>query len=347
MFLDYRNLNRYVSLVFLTVILIAACQGDITNSPSLDERSLSTDCRIINHAGGKTTICGKPQKVAALEPKVLSMMLALDVQPAAYADAYLVQSPQFDDPSKQIPYLGNFITSQPVNLGERSQPSLETLTLVKPDLILGLSSQQNKLLSSIAPTVLINIDTEGNWQDNIQIVAKALNQEDNVQQVINSYQQQLAEVRTQLAPLVNTHPRVLNVICSQSMDYIEIAYDGDAVRLLEAVGFQPVLLNNVEQKPGVRPIVTIETLSQLDADIIIVHTWLEQWQGNSTYNVPLEELKQKWVKNPLLHNSRAWKEGRVYFVDYQMWGSVIGGPIADSLILTQLPTLLLSPSQGK
>ncbi|PIG94235.1 iron-siderophore ABC transporter substrate-binding protein [Gloeocapsopsis sp. IPPAS B-1203] len=344
MFLDCHNLNRYVSLVFLTVILIAACQGGITNSPSLDEPP-STDCRMINHAGGKTTICGKPQKVAALEPKILSMMLALDVQPAAYADAYLVQSPQFDNPSTQIPYLGNFITSQPVNLGERSQPSLETLTLVKPNLILGVSSQENKLLSSIAPTVLINIDTQG-WQDNIQIVAKALNREDNVQQVIDSYQQQLAEVRTKLAPFVNTHPRVLNVICSQSMDYIEIAYAGDAVRILEAVGFQPVLLNNVEQKPGVRPIVTIETLSQLDADIIIVHTWLEQWEGNSTYNVPLAELKQKWVKNPLLHNSRAWKEGRVYFVDYQMWGSVIGGPIADSLILEQLPTLLLSPSQG-
>lgn len=347
MFLKCRKaiaLYKYTSCV-LTAILMTACHTGSSQNLNLDERSPSTNCRVIEHAGGKTEICGKPQKVAALEPKMLSMMLALDVQPAAYADAYLVRAPQFDNPSKQIPYLGNFVTSQPINLGDRNNPSLETLTRLKPNLILGVSSQENKLLSSIAPTVLINTDTK-RWQDNIQIVAKALDQEDNVQQVIDLYQQQLAEVRTQLAPLVNTHPRVLNITCSQSMDYIEIGFDGDTVRLLEAVGFQPVLLNNVEPKSGVRATVTIETLSQLDADIIIVYTWLDQWQGNSTYHVPLEELKQKWVKNPLLHNSRAWREGRVYFVDYQMWGSVIGGPVADSLILKQLPTLLLSPAQG-
>ncbi|WP_269086024.1 hypothetical protein [Chroogloeocystis siderophila] len=43
-------------------------------------------------------------------------------------------------------------------------------------------------MSSIAPTVLIKTDTKG-WQDIIQIIAKALAQEDNVQQVIDSYQQ--------------------------------------------------------------------------------------------------------------------------------------------------------------
>ena len=343
MFPDCRNLNRYVSFFFLTVILITACQGGISHAPNLgSERSPSPDCRVINHGGGKTTICGTPQKVAALEPKMLSMMLALDVQPAAYADAYLVRSPQFDNPSKQIPYLGNFVTSQPINLGDRHQPSLERLTLLKPDLILGINAQEDQLLSAIAPTVLI--DTRENWQDNIQIVAKALDREDNVKQVIDSHQQQLAEVRTKLAPLVNTHPRVLNVTCSQSMDYIEIGYSGDIVRLLEAIGFQSVLLEDVERKPGVRPLVTVETLAQLDADIIIVETWLDNWDGDSTYNVPLEALKQKWSKNPLLHNSRAWKENRVYFVDYQMWGSVIGGPRADFLILEQLPTLLLSPT---
>ncbi|MEH2340086.1 MAG: hypothetical protein V7K22_00075, partial [Nostoc sp.] len=35
----------------------------------------------------------------------------------------LLRSPKFDNPSQQIPYLGNFITSQPINLGDRSSPS--------------------------------------------------------------------------------------------------------------------------------------------------------------------------------------------------------------------------------
>jgi iron complex transport system substrate-binding protein len=292
----------------------------------------------VKHAGGETTICGKPQKVVALEPKMLDLMLALDVQPSAYAETYLLRSRQFDNPSQQIPYLGNFVTTQPINLGDRSNPSLETLTLLKPDLILGMKFQENQLLSAIAPTVLI--EKMENWQDNIQILAKALHREDNVQQVIDSHKQQLAEVRTQLTPLVKTHPRVLNVICNQSMDYMEIRYHGDVVRLLEEIGFQPVLLENVERKPGVRPQINLETLSQLDADIIVVQTWLDNWDGKSAYNVPLEELKQKWATNPLLQNSRAWQEGRVYFVDYKLWGGVISGPMADSLMLEKLPTLL-------
>ncbi|MEA5566047.1 hypothetical protein [Anabaena sp. UHCC 0399] len=52
-----------------------------------------------------------------------------------------------------------------------------------------------------------------------------------------------------------------------------------------------------------------------------------------------------WVLlTAILHNSRAWKEERVYFVDYTLWGDVIGAPIANSLVLEQLPSLLLSKS---
>jgi iron complex transport system substrate-binding protein len=109
-------LHKYIVLVVLTVILITACQGDIFINPKLESNlPQSSDCRVVEHAVGKTKICGKPQKIAVLEPKMLSLMLALDVQPAAYADAYLVRSPQFDNPSQQIPYLGNFVTTQPIN----------------------------------------------------------------------------------------------------------------------------------------------------------------------------------------------------------------------------------------
>ncbi len=334
-------LSKYIVWVLLVAISSAACQGSISQNPSVESGlPLSADCRVVEHAVGKTKICGKPQKIAVLEPKMLSMILALGIQPAAYADAYTVQSRQFDNPSKQIPYLGNFVTTEPINLGDRNNPSLETLTLLKPDLILGMNFQENPLFSAIAPTVLI--DNEQNWQENIKLVAKALNSQKTIPAIISSQQQQLAKVRTQLAPLVNTHPRVLNIACSQSMNYIDVTYQGDTIEILKKIGFQPVSLPDVEQILGSRLQINLETLSQLDADIVIVSTWLDNWDGQSTYKVPLKELKQKWAKTPLLHNSRAWREGRVYFVDYTLWGGVIGAPINHSLILEQLPSLLLS-----
>jgi iron complex transport system substrate-binding protein len=205
-----------------------------------------------------------------------------------------------------------------------------------------MNFQENKLLRAIAPTVLINYEKP--WQENLKIIAQAIDSQKNISSIITSQQQQLAKVRTQLAPLINTHPRVLNVVCSQAMDYIEVRSEGDAIELLKTIGFQPVSLPSIERKLGVRSQINLETLAQLDADIVIVSTWLDNWNGESTYKVPLQELKDKWAKNPLLHNSQAWKEGRVYFVDYTLWSGVIGAPIANSLVLEQLPSLLLSKS---
>ncbi len=334
-------LYKYIVWVLLVAISITACQGSMPQNPSVETGlPLSADCRVVEHAVGKTKICDQPQKIAVLEPKMLSMILALGVQPAAYADAYSVRSPQFYNPSKQIPYLGNFVTSQPINLGDRNNPSLETLTLLKPDLILGMNSQENPLLGAIAPTVLI--DNEQNWQENIKIVAKALDSQKTIPSIITLQQQQIVKARTQLAPLVNTHPRVLNIACSPSMNYIRVVYNEDSIEILENIGFQPVSLPDIERQLGSGPQINLETLSQLDADIVIVSTWLDNWDGQSTYKVPLTELKQKWAETPLLHNSRAWREGRVYFVDYTLWGGVIGAPITHSLILEQLPSLLLS-----
>ncbi|MBU7586547.1 MAG: iron-siderophore ABC transporter substrate-binding protein [Nostoc sp. TH1S01] len=334
---------KYIGWVLLTAFLITACHSGSPQNTSLEKgRSLSADCRVVEHAAGKTQICGKPQKIAVLEPKMLSLVLALDVQPAAYADAYLVRSPQFDNPRQQIPYLGNFVTSQPINLGDRSSPSLERLTLLKPDVILGLNYQDNQLFSAIAPTVLI--DSEQNWQDNIKIVANALDTQKNIASIITSQQQKIAQVRTQLAQLASTHPRVLNLACSLSMDYIEVISQGKTNELLKKIGFQPVFLPDLVRKLGLRPQINLETLGQIDADIIIINTWIDNWNGQSTYTVPFQKLKQKWAESPILHNSRAWKEGRVYFVDYTLWSDVIGAPIASSLILEQLPSLLLSPT---
>ncbi|NDJ16450.1 iron-siderophore ABC transporter substrate-binding protein [Myxacorys almedinensis] len=337
-----RNFLRSLGLFFLVAILIA-CQPHILQNAPLEQSVTSANCRIVEHEGGRTQICGKPQKVAILEPKLLSMALALGVQPAAYADYYTVRSPRFDNPSQQIPYLGQFVTSQPINLGDRDTPSLELLTLLKPDLILDVSWRKNPLLSSIAPTVSIDIDKA--WQSNLKIVAQALDQEKNVEAVLTSHQQALDQVRAQLSSLVGTHPKILNVVASPTMDHISVDYGGNAIRLLEKIGFQPVALPTIDPSSAERFQIDLETLAQIDADIILVNSWrLDNWDGRSAYQVPLRDLQQQWAKQPLLHTSRAWKEKRVYFVDYYLWIGVTMPPLADSLILEQLPSLLRSPN---
>ena len=144
----------------------------------------------------------------------LDVMLALDIQPAAYAEAAytdrkILDLDRFDHPSQQIPHLGDRITTQPINLGHRNTPSLETLVALKPDLIIGETWQENELLSKIAPMLLINNQYgKENWSRRLQIVAQAFGKEEQATQIIARYEAQLAQTRKQLAPVIDACPRV-------------------------------------------------------------------------------------------------------------------------------------------
>ena len=126
---------------------------------------------------GETEVCCKPQKVAALSPHILDSMLALGVQPVAYAETENLNIQTYDNPKEQIPYIGKWVKTQPVGLGDRKNPNLERLALVKPDLILGekwLSKEEYPFLTEIAPTLLfsdVGSDGQQSWQQDIEGIA--------------------------------------------------------------------------------------------------------------------------------------------------------------------------------
>lgn len=329
-----------ISLVFF---LFSACINNSPRHPSSQQLWISsTDCQMIEHDVGKTAICKQPQKIAALNPYILDIMLSLKVQPVAYAEIRALNLQKFDNPSEQIPYLGSRVTTQLVNLGDRKNPSLEKLTLLKPDLILGEAWGGNvgsyNLLTKISPTMLFD-DTKGGWQRSIYPIAKALHQEANVQLVLTAYQQQIITARKELAPVLRTHPRVLIVNSSNLSSTISIPHvDNTTNKLLKAVGFELLPPNNIQSSSFSR--ISIETLPQLDPDIIIVQTF----QPENHYNHPqlsLTQIQRQWNQTPVLQRMRASQEHHVYFVDAALWGSSIRGPIADEIILKQLPKLLL------
>ncbi|YAF95030.1 MAG: ABC transporter substrate-binding protein [Nodularia sp. CChRGM 3473] len=326
-------------LIFLMLFLVSACHGKLSpGSPNSQVQLPSAKCQAVKHDIGNTKICGQPQKVAALSPLILDIMLALDIQPAGYAESSSLHQRQFNNPSQEIPYLGSRVTTQPLNLGSRDRPSLEALAKLKPDLILGETwhNQSNyDLLSRISPTVLID-NEKGGWQRTIQVIAQAFGREEQAQQIIAAQKQQIATARTQLAPVIAAYPRVLVIAANQMATSIFLdSYASTTAKHLEAIGFELVFLKNVQRTPGIRPQISIETLPELDADIIMIMVWDEK------LDFQLESVKTLWYQQPILLTMKAFQEGRVYFVDYQLWGSNIHGPIADELILQKLPQLLL------
>lgn len=266
--------NRWVcwlSLLVSTTALMVSCQRS-----SLPPEPLATsqDCRLVQHEQGTTEVCGQPQSVAALSPHMLDSMLALGVQPAAYAEAIDLEQDTFDNPEEQIPYIGKWVTTQPVALGDRKSPSLERLAQLKPDLILGedwLAGESYPLMSKIAPTLLFTdeqADGTQAWQQDIKGIAKALDKEAEAEQLLAAFPQQVDTARSALQPVLAAYPRVL-LISSDLTSYTSIAPDSTVGRLLDQIGFEVVRSDGVASDAEI----SVEAIPDLETDIIIVLSW--------------------------------------------------------------------------
>lgn len=337
----FRRLSRVVLSFSLAVLLSWSCGQPASDKAQSPRQSSDTaratsptpaPCRIVDHDVGQTQVCDQPQRVAALSPYILDMMLSLGVEPVGYSAAdmseTMLRQPKFSNPDEQIPYLGQQLTTQPANLGDRHSPSLEALAQLHPDLILGevWQGDQGKygLLSQIAPTVLVD-DQQGGWQRSIQTLAQALNKESELDQSKAAYKSAIAEVRTQLSSVAARYPRVLLISSGNLSKEIYTYHCSEFSRLLEALGFQLIHFND---SSNCYSTLSLEVLPQTDADIIFVVAWNADDQGSGE---GWQTLQQEWQQTPLLKQMPVTRAGRVYFIDAQL--STIRGPIAADIIL--------------
>jgi len=317
---------KLLLLSVCTLILAAACHS---GTPQLHSRqtpeNTASDCRVIEHEGGETTICGQPQKVVALSPPLLDILLALGVQPAGYAEVDLLNTKVFDRPSQQIPYLGKFVMGQPVNLGDRHNPSIETLLQLKPDLILGEKfylEENYKLFSRIAPTAFFQTEGETGWKYVMPIMAQALNREEQAQRAIASHNQLVRTAKSQLAPVVSGQT-IIVLGWQPTSNQSFIFASGFITGLLEDLGFRVIV-----GEPN-RPNTSIEAIANIKADYILIMP-----SGDNT----ISNAQQQWQNDPILRLIPAAQAGKIYFMDYQI--TRIRGPIAAEVFINQMQQLL-------
>lgn len=309
------------------LLLLTAC-----NNPPPPNTTQTKDCESISHALGKTEVCNAPERVVALDPHVLDLLLSLEVTPIGYAQPRYVASGKAGESLENIRYLGKYMSKPPVNIGTRNQPSLEAITQLNPDLIVGygVSGQLYPKLSQIAPTVFPRQNWEDyqaqySWQRELKLLGELLDQEQKAQQVLKQYQQQLSGAKAKLKPVIEKHPRVLLLAMSgvnKMSVFTEETFPGT---LLTQLGWELATPQGKTPQYGEIPI-SLETLPSLEPDLIIVMA--------SGYN-SVEAIKQQWQKHSLLKSLPVWEENNVYFVDYQLW-SRIRGPLAAEQIFTQL-----------
>ena len=171
-----------LGVVIAATTLLAAC-----GNTSAGNEAEKPATRKVEHAMGVAEVPADPERVVVLDTGELDDTLALGVKP--------VGAVKIDVSTDFLSYLGDQTEGiEPV--GTISEPNLEKIAALEPDLILSSTVRHEAIygqLNAIAPTVLAP-DLGDTWKDNFRLYAEALNKSDEAEQMFEDFETQAAEL---------------------------------------------------------------------------------------------------------------------------------------------------------
>lgn len=333
------NFNYCVSLVIFLAFACISC-GENANQSVSSQQKLKKNCRIIEHQMGETEVCGQPKRIVVLGPYLLEPLLSLDVQPVAYADHIAFHQGNYDNPSKQIPYLGKYIHQPIANVGIAYTPSIEAIVKAKPDLILSLDDNENQyqIFSQFAPTLMLSFEQP---EENLKKIAQAVNREEKAEQLIQETQQKVEKAKQDFAKIVANYPQVLLLYAQDSQELFIDNSRGLCSSLIKELGFELVSVSESDSASNSRVPLSLEILPKLNvADSIILFGYnfkdVNQLKDTQQFaNHQLSTVQQEWSKNAIAQSMTASQKGRVYYIPaYLCFG--LPGALGTELYLNTL-----------
>ncbi|MEM7125954.1 MAG: ABC transporter substrate-binding protein [Chloroflexota bacterium] len=292
---------------FFLVILVILLAGCVVASPAEESTAADatvTEFRTVAHALGETEVSADPQRVVVLD--AMDNVLALGIKPVGAANWMgATTGEQATFPA----YLDAAALEGIEWLGDNKTPSLETITSLQPDLILGRTNQHEEIyeeLSAIAPTVLINPRGVDGWKRQLLTYADALNRVAEAETLLADYDARTAAISEQLAQM-DPVPSVSLV--RFDLDRITI-YNKEifAGNVLDDAGITRPAYEDKEQRTER---ISLEQVELIEGDVLITTA------ANPDTSV-LAQLRE----NPLWSQLSAVQNEQVYAAPFDVW---IGG----------------------
>lgn len=314
--------KSWLILCLATFMILAACgtSGNNGNSSS-DEKQEEEGTRTVTHAMGETEVPENPEKVVILTNEGTEALLAMDVTPVGAVQSWL-GDPWYDhisDDMKDVEVVGT-----------ESEVNLEAVAALKPDLIIGNKLRQEDIydqLSAIAPTVFSET-LKGDWQENFEFYAKALNKEDKGEEVMNAYSDRIDSMSEELGDQLDKKVSVVRFLAGQTRIYYKDSFSGV---ILEQLGFDRP---ESQQKDDFMAEATKERIPEMDGDVLFYFTYeAGDGEANSTAD--------EWTNDPLWNNLQVVKDGNVHEVSDAIWNTS-GGVLSANLMLDDIKEVFLS-----
>ncbi|MFC4098559.1 ABC transporter substrate-binding protein [Paenibacillus xanthanilyticus] len=278
----------------------------------------NAEARVIKHAMGETTITGTPAKVVILTNEGTEALLALGVKPVGAVKSW-TGSPWYEHIKAEMEGVAE--------VGEESQPNLEVIAGLQPDLIIGNKMRQEKVyeqLKAIAPTVMSE-DLRGEWQNNFKLYAEALGKTAEGDALLAEFDARAADFKTKAGDKVNETVSVIRFMDGKTRVYHTNTFSG---LLFGKLGLARNDMTKNAAADAFVDEITKERLPEADATRIFYFTY-ETGDGKAS------QTETEWTNDPLWKGLGAVKNGQAYKVSDAIWNTA-GGIKAANLMLDEL-----------
>lgn len=305
----------------LTILFLAACgnnnEQDNQAAEKENEGNKTEDTSYtVEHAMGTTTLEKNPEKVVILTNEGTEALLSMGVTPVGAVQSW-TGDPWYEhisDDMKDVQVVGT-----------ESEVNVEAIAALQPDLIIGNKMRQEKIydqLNDIAPTVFAET-LRGDWKENFELYAKALNKEEEGKKVLSDYDSRIEEIKTSLGDKVNQEVSIVRFMAGDVRIYHKDTFSGV---ILDQIGFARPESQDVDDFAEKNA--TKERIPAMDGDILFYFTY-ETGDGEAS------QLEKEWIEDPLFKNLKVAQEGNVYKVNDTIWNTA-GGVIAANLLLDDI-----------
>lgn len=249
----------------------------------------------IKDAKGEFTLDKTPSRVVALEYSFVDALAQVGVSPVGVADDNKVD--------RILPQVREKIAAWQ-SVGTRSQPSLEVIASLKPDLIIADPSRHTAVfeeLKKIAPTVMFDSRHES-YQENLETAQKIgdlVGKSAEMKAKINEHNDYIAKIAKNLG----VQGKKASFGTSRE-DKFNIQNDNGYVgSFLTTLGFAPTKLNSDQAFVEIN----LEQLVMEKPEYLFIAHYRD------------ESIARKWEAEPLWKAIPAVKANHVYSVDADMW----------------------------
>ena len=249
----------------------------------------------VKDAKGEFTLDKTPSRVVVLEYSFVDALAQVGVSPVGVADDNKID--------RILPQVREKIAAWQ-SVGTRSQPSLEVIASLKPDLIIADPSRHTAVfeeLKKIAPTVMFDSRHE-NYQENLETAQKIgdlVGKSAEMKAKINEHNDYIANIAKNLG----VQGKKASFGTSRE-DKFNIQNDNGYVgSFLTTLGFAPTKLNSDQAFVEIN----LEQLVMEKPEYLFIAHYRD------------ESIARKWEAEPLWKAIPAVKANHVYSVDSDMW----------------------------